>query len=126
LQDGKDFWRHREPSCKAQNGIMLWKLEIPGGSEKVPTLCIGKLFHTSQKHPWATGGGKKQNPQSVTVTAHPSQLVPKRKRQLEVSGRERRCMCPHEKFCKMLKGSLIAGVVCTVCGHLSAAAKWPE
>ena len=44
---------------------------------------------------------------TVTVTAHPPQLVPKRKRQLEVLGRERRCLCPHDKFHKMLKGSLI-------------------
>lgn len=67
---------------------MLWKLEIPSGSEEVPTLCTGELFHTSEEHPWGTGGGGQQEPSSAAVTAHASQFVPKRKRQLEVLGRK--------------------------------------
>lgn len=93
--------------CKDQNGIMLWILEIPGSSEELPTLCTGKLFYTSEKHPWGTGGSREQKPSLVAVTAHSPQLVSKKKRQFEVLGRESRCLCPHENFNEMLKGSLM-------------------
>lgn len=83
MQDGKDFWGERELSRKDQNSTMLWKLEIPGDSEEVPTLCTGKLFHTLEEHPQSTEGGREQKPQSVAVTAHHPQPVLKKKSQLE-------------------------------------------
>lgn len=104
---------------------MLWKLEIPGYSEEVPTLCTGKLFHTLEEHPQSTEGGREQKPQSVAVTAHRPQPVLKKKSQLEVLGRESRCLCPCDKFHKMMKGSLIAGgwgVVFDTCCQMDRAA----